>query len=413
MLLKAHYSGASIHVSRLGISGPIGRRLKLNVLLRTSFLRIACVDSTVRAMAAEHGTAQTVVHSMSLRELTPASRGVGKWFVRVTHVRVDSWKWGANKGKDGETLRTVLVSEDGALYCLGTAKLMSDAAKAKDNFQKAVAKFQVGKVFEMTKVAFDDKQEKAWNATPVKHTIDLMKTTMKAVLQNTLKLPQWPEPAPDLAQLLEVPHTQLCDVTAFVSKVGDARTGTTKNGPRNIVDVTLLDGSTTGDGKTAQVSIPLFFTKNNTGDAMLAALKDAVDFATPVSFFGLLCTPHGDQASIATSPAEFSLRHCPDGTKAERLKQNAENFKSLLESDIQDIVRAPTWEPQSRKDWKAEPATQSSCYLLHAALEGGAELYRKRVDAQDGGSGSQALVQLNNVRVMEPDSSGDVANLHR
>ena len=246
----------------------------------------------------------------------------------------------------------------------------------------------------------------------MKHTIDLMKTTMKAVLQNTLKLPQWPEPAPDLAQLLEVPHTQLCDVTAFVSKVGDARTATTKNGPRNIVDVTLLDGSTTADGKTAQVSIPLFFAQNNSGDAMLAALKDAVDFATPVSFFGLLCTPHGDQASIATSPAEFSLRHCPDGTKAERLKQNAGKLKSLLQSDMQDIVRAPTWEPQSRKDWKAEPAIQSSCYLLHAALEGGAELYRKRIDGQDSGSGSQALVQLNNVRVMQPDSSGDVANLH-
>ena len=136
---------------------------------------------------------------------------------------------------------------------------MSPTEKAKKDFQAIQQKFETGKVFEMTKVSFDDKHDKTWNSASVKIVVALSKTTMKAVLQNMLAMPSWPAPDQDLSSLLEVPQRQSCDDTVFVKAIENERRRPTKSGDRNIGDVTIIDGSKTSDGKTTLTTFPLFF----------------------------------------------------------------------------------------------------------------------------------------------------------
>ena len=191
-------------------------------------------------------------------ELTPSARSIGKWFVRVCATSVEEFQYGKSPKKDGKAFRCLLVSPDAALYCHGVAELMSPTENAKKDFQAIQQKFETGKVFEMTKVSFDDKHDKTWNSASVKIVVALSKTTMTAVVQNMLVMPSWPAPDQDLSSLLEVPQRQSCDVTVFVKAIENERRCPTKSGDRNIVDVTIIDGSKTSDGKTAQTTFPLF-----------------------------------------------------------------------------------------------------------------------------------------------------------
>ena len=107
-------------------------------------------------MENESATASTVLQSMSLMELTPSARSIGKWFVRVCATSVEEFQCGKSPKKDGKAFRCLLVSPGAALYCQGVAKLMSSTENAKKDFQAIQQKFEVGKVFEMAKVSFYD-----------------------------------------------------------------------------------------------------------------------------------------------------------------------------------------------------------------------------------------------------------------
>ncbi len=89
---------------------------------------------------------------------------------------VEEFQYGKAPKQDGKAFRCLLVSPDAALYCHGVAKLTSPTENAKKDFQAIQQKFETGKVFEMTKVSFDDKHDKTWNSASVKIVVTLSKT---------------------------------------------------------------------------------------------------------------------------------------------------------------------------------------------------------------------------------------------
>ena len=56
-------------------------------------------------MENESATASTVLQSMSLMELTPSARSIGKWFVRVCATSVEEFQYGKSPTKDGKAFR--------------------------------------------------------------------------------------------------------------------------------------------------------------------------------------------------------------------------------------------------------------------------------------------------------------------
>ncbi len=98
---------------------------------------------------------------MSLRDLTPASCGIGRWILRVVSADVVYPK-GDNE------LHCVLLSEDSALYCRGVAKRNGIGDEA---FQKMVGKFEPRKIFEVSKVSSDEESDEALNSAPPKHVM--------------------------------------------------------------------------------------------------------------------------------------------------------------------------------------------------------------------------------------------------
>ena len=130
-----------------------------------------------------------------LRELRASSRGIGKWRLRIVSAEVESFKYGKQTPqKEGKSLHCVLLSQDSALYCRGVVKQLGQSDKARQDFDKALEKFKPTMVFDISKVTFDERSDKAWRSSPVKYVIDLAKSQADPVLQSTEDFPSLPAP---------------------------------------------------------------------------------------------------------------------------------------------------------------------------------------------------------------------------
>ncbi len=344
-----------------------------------------------------------------LRELRASSRGIGKWRLRVVSAEVESFKYGKQTPqKEGKSLHCVLLSQDSALYCRGVVKRNGTSAKAQEDFDRAVAKFKPTLIFDISKVTFDEKSDRAWNSSPVKHVIDLAKSHTDPVLQSTADLPQAPAPGEDLAKLVEVSQQQLCDVTAVVKSLENERRASTRYGERKIADITIIDGSATTEGKTAFATFPVFLPTDEAGLKNFKLLEDSEGQPHAISFFGLVCTPKKGTVTISTGPS-FYFKSCQGGAKADKLMQTFEQLQRLEAAELQQIATQDTWMPQEKKDWKAPPAIHCSCILLQAALREGVSLYHRAASDDGGAFPDGYLVQINHSRIQEPACGTDVA----
>ena len=102
-------------------------------------------------------------------------------------------------------------------------------------------------------------------------------------------------PAPaaeELQSILALEHTQRVDLTALIANIGPARRETTAYGNKDIVDVTLVDGSKQ-DGAEDQVKaqVTIFFVLSDNGPASLKSMQDAHASNIVVTLYGLTCIP--------------------------------------------------------------------------------------------------------------------------
>ena len=73
------------------------------------------------------------------------------------------------------------------------------------------------------------------------------------------------------------------------------RTEITAYGQREIVDITIVDGSKkANDTEQVSAKLAIFFDATDRGEALLKSMLDASAAHTPLAFYGLTCIPQRD-----------------------------------------------------------------------------------------------------------------------
>ena len=131
----------------------------------------------------------------ALDELTPSTAGFANVLVKVHKCfqpQEYTYTWNGQT-KQGKRQEYVLVSKDSSSYCIGSITRKGTGAGAEAGFKKALDKFKVGTIWQLTKVVFA-KEKPAYVGAPVKNVIDLVLTKCAPVLQSTVSMPAQPTP---------------------------------------------------------------------------------------------------------------------------------------------------------------------------------------------------------------------------
>ncbi|CAE8688067.1 unnamed protein product, partial [Polarella glacialis] len=231
-------------------------------------------------------------------------------------------------------------------YCIGVMKVskqggMQELEAARLNM------FKVHNLFRSKSICFTDDKKQYVN-TPFKLVLDLRKCKLTSLLQSQIAMPMAAQPPGSIIDIvgiqLQSGGVHRFDITALCS-MSAVRYSQTKAGLRCISDVTLIDGSTTADGKTAELTFALFVACKETGKLPvdMEGFLAVVNADEPISFFALNAKrpPGGANMEITTS-IEFFWIAAKD-TKAECLKTRSSELKSLKDEDKTKLTTA--WEP--------------------------------------------------------------------
>ena len=353
-----------------------------------------------------------------LQNLTEQSGGVGRWLVTVVTLPQEvtySWNKGGKSG-EGKKLQYLLVSNDGAQYCEGSYRRMGKEPKATADYNKAKEKFKKGTIWAVSKVSLT-KQNPQYLGCSCKVVIDMNTSSFQPVLQSTVKMPLQAAPADDLETLLQCPQGQLVDTIALVTNVSSPVCKETRNGPRLLVDVTIMDDS--GTKGAASCKFPAWFPKP-VGIAPsddLTLLTDAAKKTEPVAFFNLVvlkegpdtapgASEHGKdnkKTTLKTSQDKFFFHISTDNERADRLKQNASVIAGS--TDITVVSEMPTFE-RTPIDYLTMESTFTVCRLLVYTIQAGGSLTTS--DTHGGDASDHGLFQINHARIVEPKGNEDV-----
>ena len=331
-----------------------------------------------------------------LQNLTEQSAKIGAWLLVVAYdsqKTTYSWTKGSKSGT-GERLDWVLVSPDCSAYCGGTFRKKGSEPQATQKFKEMEAKFKKGTIWKVTNVTLA-KQNPKYVGAPCKVLIDMGSSTFSPVLQSTVTMPTQAAPPEKLADLLKCPAGQLVDVTALVTDLSAPVSKTTGKGPRDYVEVTIMDDS--GEKGAAKSVFPAWFKPGSTiqGPTTYSTLQKALAEGKPVAFFNLVVCGASEHdkapAVLKTSIDHFSFHISTEGDKAQRLTTDASTIKTTSEATV--ITEIPTFTPNERKDYLSGPATITSCRLLQYLITAaGASEHTP----------TEEILQINHARVLEP-----------
>ena len=167
-------------------------------------------------------------------------------------------------------------------------------------------KFRNGSIWKMTKITLA-KEKKQYIGARSKVCVDIRKTQTDAILQSVVQMPLAPALEEDLKSILALQSLQRVDITALISSVSNVRNETTAYGRKQIVDITIVDGSKEKD-KEEQVSakFSIFFDESPTGTALLESMQGVATAKTPIALYGLNCVPQRDgKCEFKTSQGFF------------------------------------------------------------------------------------------------------------
>jgi hypothetical protein len=356
-----------------------------------------------------------------LQHLTEQSAGVGAWMLKVADEPQDTeYTWNKNgKSGKGRKLECIFVSDDSTQYCQGVCKRLGQEPKATQDFAAAKMKYKKGTIWKVSKVSLA-RQNPKYLGCSCKVVIDMNTSTFQPVLQSTVQMPMQATPPEDLNTLLQCPAGQVVDVLVLVTDVSQPVQKTTQFGVRDLVNITIMDDS--GDNGAASCQFPAWFPKTLTGSPcdQLKQLTKSVGDRKPVSFFNLVCqkenatssaSEHGTQAktTLKTCREKFSFEICNIGTKAERLKSNAETLIATDSVNITVVSELPTFTDHlsnTKTDYLAIDSTFTVCRLLQYTVQAGPSFMDP--DASGEGAAEHALekdmrvFQINHARILEP-----------
>ena len=307
------------------------------------------------------GGAAEPTDGMPMEELNGNTGKVGFWFVKVAGVKDTTYDYAWNGNvRTARKFSCVLVSPNASVYCSGVLKMRKGNGQEID---AAKAQFQKGSVWKLTNVRLASDEKKEYMHAPFKVVVDLRNSTFTPVLQSLLTMPSAPDPPSSVTDVLEFSKTQRFDLTALISKISDARHVTTKQGLRQVVDVTVLDGTKGTSGNVAEIDFCMWFSQDTA-----KSLEDLRELATgqrPVTFFALAgAVGKSGKVEVSTS-VDFDWV-LAQGGKADSLVSQAVELQSLPNKETLTEV----WQPDhTAKDYLNCVATQSACELLRTGLQ--------------------------------------------
>ena len=314
----------------------------------------------------EPSQSATTDRGQPLQQLNKRTGKCGSWILKVSKADLVQYNypWGG-KEIPVSKLRVIFTTIEEGAYCTGTMKMIKKNVTELTNARDK--KFTVGSLFRASNVGFVDEKTQ-YIHTPFKLVIDLRNTVFAVLLSVPFPVASYASPPSDMADIVSIKTEGVhrFDITGLCT-MGEVRYAETARGIRAIVDIEVVDGSNTDNGKKATIGFPMFVPCSTQGAIPedMSKFKNLVDNQKPISFFCLSAVRSMGKKLEVKTPDEFYWE-CAVGAKAERLQSLATELTSLSAEEKEKLTPEDAWTPALARDFLAEHAVHSSLVLVDA-----------------------------------------------
>ena len=248
-----------------------------------------------------------------------------------------------NKSVTAYKFEAWLVGECEKEYCIGYVK------GTEARCQEAKRRYNDDTVWALSKVFFDTYTDIRYVATPIPYRVDLSKSTTIETEDEELcaRMPKHPVPPRSVADVARITTKRSTDLIAMIKEVSEKRK--TKS-DEEVVDVELLDNSSTKNDKLASIVVSVF------GTGKVEQLKQAV--GKPMAFFNLSGAGRGNSPQINHYNGEL-LEPAPECEKTASLRDKQQDLAAATNTDKLTAV----WTPHLSRDVSGRQALSCAAFL--------------------------------------------------
>ena len=337
-------------------------------------------------IATEHG------HTPLAELVSDAVGAADSWNLKVfaSHINEYTYQW-QGKAQTSKKLVAILVSTNPREYCMGVARIQRNNGQ---ELQALLQKFGPGTSWKFSKVVLQKSEKPQYINTSVRIAIDLRASHATALLQST-QLPNAPEPATTVADVLRLRGQQRFDLMAVPTEVLNCRRTAAS---QVVADIRLADGSTVRDkqgaGEEALATVPLTLFFKNDADFATFELHVA---KTPLLFMSLSGTIASGAVCVATVKEQSFWKEAV----GQRKNDMEAKIPALLQSTLADVASLPSFVPQEAANYTDCHATLSACSILD--LKAGRTCAGLLED-----DAAEHVYQLNHVYITAPASTHSI-----
>ena len=290
-----------------------------------------------------------MANSIPLHALNKSSARVAKFAVRPWKGRVESYTFISKRNGQEVTAHKFecwLIGNNAKEYCIGFVKGTEAQCKV------AQGKFSEDTVFSLSKVVLDSYAQATYISTPIQFRVDLGKSTMTPWDDKELiaSHPKHPVPPRTVADVAVISTNRMTDLIAMVKEVSPTSRRTRSE--EEVVDIELLDNSTTKADKLATIMVSVI------GTGKVEVLRASL--GKPMAFFNLsiVCQGRGSTPQITHFARELML-DAPDCDKTTSLRDSQEELFGATNTEQLSAV----WTPQSTKDVSGPQSLSCAAFL--------------------------------------------------
>lgn len=304
-----------------------------------------------RDLAANSGGASQPAGALQpLGALNKSSARLATFAVRLCGGRVVEYTY-KNK-KDNQEVKAQkfevwLVGQNPEHYCIGYVKSSVRVC------QEALQKYQDATVWALSKVSFDTFAGATYISTPIPFRVDLAKSSISMFAPShelSASMPQHPVPPRSVAEVARITTNRSTDLIAVIKDVSTNRRRSKTD--EEIVDVELVDDSTTTTDKLATIVVSVFGTRK------IQQLSDAV--GTPMAFFNLsvACSGAGAKPTINHYGRELVVA-APECGKTLSLREKQQDLASATNTEKLTAV----WTANQSRDVSGSQPLSCAAFL--------------------------------------------------
>ena len=257
----------------------------------------------------------------------------------------------------------------------------------KQEVLKAKEKYKAGTNWILSKISFVEQVQASNISGALKVLVNLSKTNAEPLedADEIAKLVTDLSPETDVCKVVNLKSKMVFDLVGMIVSMSDPRDAIVKGETKQVMDVTVVDGTTDAENKMTEIKISVW------GDELIGFLNsESVGCYKPLLFIGLFAKVEKGELQIS-SGYDARILLASTSSKGQYLESIAHTIQDT--SAEQRVTLTSEWIPDSNSFKKLDvsgDATLSCC----AILEGGAETPNSMPD--------DFVFQLNLVSLEEP-----------